>query len=258
MSNWLIVIPARLHSQRLPKKPLAMLEGKPLVVRVYENLQPLREHAEILVATDSNEIQTLCNTENIPVIMTDPNHPSGTDRCHEVASKRDEKWILNVQGDEPFINPMDLLKLMTTLEQSSKPGMGTLVYPQSDSIRKQSPHVVKAITDAKGNALYFSREPIPHGSDQFLEHIGVYAFHRESLIRFHQAPASDLEQTERLEQLRALSIGIPLLVVHASQPSMGIDTYEELEQAAVWYRNQRNSPYPDRNSTTNRFLHEPS
>lgn len=258
MSDWLIIIPARLHSQRLPKKPLALLDGEPLITRVYNNLIPLQEYAQILVATDAQEIEQLCHDRDIPVIVTDPHHPSGTDRCYEVAQKRDEKWILNVQGDEPFINPEDLLALMKAVESAPQEGMGTLVFPQSDIKRKQSPHVVKAVVDDNNRALYFSREPIPHGTDHFLEHIGVYAFERSCLERFHKTPTGELEKAERLEQLRALASGIPLQVVTASQPSMGIDTYEELEQATLWFRNQHpHSQSTTTPSTSNRVLHQP-
>ncbi|MFK7872535.1 MAG: 3-deoxy-manno-octulosonate cytidylyltransferase [Oligoflexales bacterium] len=246
MSNWLIVIPARLNSQRLPSKPLALVDGQPLIIRVYENLKPLLSKAHIVVATDSSDIKELCEAHHVTVMMTRADHPSGTDRCHEVAMQRNEPWVLNVQGDEPFINPEDLESLMEAMQQNPKSEMGTLVHETQDEKKIQSPHVVKVVRNQNDFAMYFSRSVIPHHASSALEHIGVYAFRRETLMRFHNLPVSKHEKIERLEQLRALDHGISLLTVNASQPSMGIDTYEELEQATEWFRHHR--PYSTNDS----------
>ncbi len=240
-SKWLIVIPARLHSERLPQKPLADLAGKPLIVRVYENLTPLAKRgARIVVALDHKDTALVCEQYKVPFVMTKDSHPSGTDRCDEVAQGNpDRPFVLNVQGDEPFVSVDDLSLLMTAMETSTHP-MGTLGFRRDDWASYIDPNIVKIATASDQTAIYFSRAPIPFDRESFrknektvtfTQHQGVYAFRRDRLREFCGLPASPLEQTEKLEQLRAISAGWRIFVANAKSPSMGIDTPEDLAKA---------------------------
>ncbi len=243
--KWLIVVPARLNSERLPKKPLANLAGKPLIVRVYENLAPLKlQGAEIIVAVDHQETAHICATYNIPWAMTKESHISGTDRCAEVALTHDhtcdhKPFILNVQGDEPFVNLDDIRQLMLAMETSHHP-MGTLGFTCHDWESFGDPNVVKIVVSPENTAIYFSRASVPYDREAsrtrtnkvtFLQHLGVYAFRRESLQDFCTLPKSPLEQIEKLEQLRALSAGWKIAISTAKFSSLGIDTPEDLAAA---------------------------
>ncbi len=239
--KWLIVIPARLKSERLPNKPLSMLGGKPLIVRVYENLASLkRQGAEIIVAVDHEQTANICTQFKIPTIMTLESHQSGTDRCAEVALKHAEfPFVLNVQGDEPFVNLDDLRHLMTTMEHSNHP-MGTLGIACHDWDSFIDPNIVKIVVSEDRTAIYFSRAPVPYDREAFrlgtnkatfVQHLGVYAFRRETLQNFCTLPKSTLEQTEKLEQLRALSAGWKIAVSTAKFGSRGIDTPDDLAAA---------------------------
>ena len=239
--DWLIVIPARLASERLPQKPLLDLGGKPLIVRVFENLSPLLARGiEIIVAVDHELTAKTCADYKVPFAMTSPSHKSGTDRCAEVALKYPgRKYILNVQGDEPQVNKDDLLRLMEAMS-SGKSAMATLGFLSSDLIDYQNPNIVKIALANDSSALYFSRAPIPFDRDSmraenksitFVQHLGVYAFTQDSLRDFCRLTPSPLEQTEKLEQLRALSAGWKIQTITASNKSIGIDTPEDLEKA---------------------------
>jgi 3-deoxy-manno-octulosonate cytidylyltransferase (CMP-KDO synthetase) len=234
--NWLIVIPARLGSTRLPRKPLADLAGKPLIVRVFERVAELeRAGAQVVVATDSAEIMTECRKHKVRCEMTREDHPSGTDRVNEVASRHETKFILNIQGDEPFIEISDLEHLAIVMERANLP-MGTLAVASTDHTAFTNPNVVKVVTDSTGRALYFSRAQIPYSrtgreSRPFLRHIGVYAFEKTALAKFCSLRKGNLEETESLEQLRALENGIPIHVAEAKHLTIGIDTPEDLREA---------------------------
>ena len=167
MKDWLIVIPARLESTRLPQKPLQDLAGKPLIIRVYENLEELRKMgARTIVATDSEKVVTECEKYNAEVMITSVDHQSGTDRCWEVASTLDKNFILNVQGDEPFVDVKSLQNLCMRFKESHWADMGTLVYKVNDGYDFNNPNVVKTVLSAEGKALYFSRSPIPFNRDK--------------------------------------------------------------------------------------------
>jgi 3-deoxy-manno-octulosonate cytidylyltransferase (CMP-KDO synthetase) len=241
LSNWLIVIPARLNSERLPRKPLANLAGKPLVVRVFENLAPMQaQGAEVVVAVDHDETAQVCTQFKIPWVMTKESHESGTDRCAEVAQKFINRlFILNVQGDEPFVNSDDLRHLMAAMENSEHQ-MGTLGISRDNWDSYINPNLVKIVVAHDKTAIYFSRAAIPYNRDAFragvnnatfTEHIGVYAFKRDSLENFCALPKSSLEKTEKLEQLRAISAGWKIFVSTAKFESLGIDTPEDLAAA---------------------------
>ncbi|MFW7380433.1 MAG: 3-deoxy-manno-octulosonate cytidylyltransferase [Oligoflexus sp.] len=237
--DWLIVIPARLQSTRLPEKPLADLGGKTLIVRVFERLRPLlKDGAKIVVGTDSEKILKVCQDNGIDVLLTNPQHPSGTDRVYEVAAKEQRKYILNVQGDEPFINIADLKKLCLKLCQEKNPEMATLIYRNLEEKDFHNPNCVKVVRQG-GYAMYFSRASIPFPRDGvfsgFWQHLGVYAFSFPTLKKFCGLPTSELEQIEKLEQLRALENGIRIVISEADQASLGIDTPEDLEEARARY-----------------------
>ncbi len=238
-SQWLIVVPARMASTRLPRKPLADLKGKPLIIRVYERLRSLTEAgAKVVVATDAQEILNCCQVFNVPAVMTRTEHTSGTDRCWEVASTHSQPFVMNVQGDEPFVDVGDLTRLASVFCQNPKPPMATLIFRNSHSTAFANPNVVKAVCGFDGMALYFSRAGVPvtrnpDPRDEFIfwQHLGVYAFQKETLARFCALPPSPLERRESLEQLRALENHIAIRLVEAQSPSLGIDTPEDLEAA---------------------------
>ena len=241
LNRWLIVIPARLSSERLPRKPLADLAGRPLIARVYENLKPLEAlKAKIVVAVDHSDTARACEVFKIPYVMTKDTHLSGTDRCAEVATSiSDRSYVLNVQGDEPFVETSDLRNLMSEMEHRGL-AMGTLGFTRHDREGFEDPNVVKIVCDSMNNAIYFSRAPIPFDRDAsknpaleigYTQHLGVYAFKRETLLAFCDLSPSKLEKIEKLEQLRAIEQGWKIVVVPATIPSLGIDTPEDLRKA---------------------------
>ncbi len=232
---WLVLIPARLNSTRLPSKPLVDLHGKPLIIRVVENIAPLAKlGVRIVVATDSDQIASLCLKESIEAVLTRPDHESGTDRCAEVASRLPEGFIMNLQGDEPFADPGTLITLMEEFE-SSDADMATLAFKRQGAEGLENPNIVKVTINAQRKALYFSRSPIPHYRDSapetWLQHQGVYVFRKDSLMTFVAMKPSPLEIAEKLEQLRALEGGMSILVVESAVSSLGIDTPHDLEIA---------------------------
>lgn len=241
MSAWLIVVPARLGSERLPRKPLADLGGRPLIVRTCENLAPLAAAgARIVVATDSPEVYEACTGAGIACETTRADHQSGTDRCWEVASRYPHELIMNVQGDEPFAPTPDLISLAQEFAARSEADIGTLVFSTTDQTAAADPNVVKAVGTSSGWALYFSRATIPYDRDsqtrshrpaRFWQHLGVYAFRRRRLQAFVALPPSPLETTEKLEQLRALENGWRILLHEARTHARGIDTPADLEAA---------------------------
>lgn len=245
-SDWLIVVPARLRSQRLENKPLQLLGGRPLVTRVFENLAPLeQEGATIVVAADDKEVEAACAAHKIPCVMTSVNHLSGTDRCNEAARGFGKPFVMNVQGDEPFVDLADLRCLAHSF-QSSKAEMGTLGYQVRDDALYQNPNVVKIVMGSNQRALYFSRAPVPYDREAirlsqptraFWQHIGVYCFRKETLASFCSLTASSLEHIEKLEQLRAIEAGWTIHVAEARHTSHGIDTQDDLARAEIlWNR----------------------
>ena len=243
LKDWLIIIPARLGSTRLPRKPLQLLGGEPLISRVYESIAPLKKDgASIIVATDSEVVVKECIKRDIPTVLTDASHKSGSDRCFEVSKSRPHKYILNVQGDEPFTSIKDLTNLINSFALANT-DMGTMAYRSTNYESWQNPNTVKAICNVHSKAIYFSRSPIPsraHSQKEeefsFLHHMGIYAFKKESLARFCKLPQSHLEKTESLEQLRAIENEMSILVVEASKHSKGIDTPEDLQEANKFFK----------------------
>ena len=241
MKNWLIIVPARLASTRLAEKPLALLGSKPLVVRVVENLKPLQDKgARVVVATDSEKVLEVCRQHHIDAQNTSTDHQSGTDRCWEVAEKCASPFVMNIQGDEPFVNSLDLEKLAQSMEQRPEALIGTMAFASQSASEFFDSNTVKVVCSEKMNARYFSRAPIPyhrdgqnHFSGEFWKHIGVYAFTRKSLQQFCLMPPSQLECTERLEQLRAIENDWEIYVQASSVDCHGIDTPQDLQAACA-------------------------
>jgi 3-deoxy-manno-octulosonate cytidylyltransferase (CMP-KDO synthetase) len=233
------IIPARYASTRFPGKALALIAGKPLIQHVVERCQKAKALAEVIVATDDARIaevvKKFCRVE-----MTRPEHPSGTDRIAEVAARCQCDAVVNVQGDEPLIDPAVIDAVAGALAQNE---MSTAATRIKNSADYDNPNVNKVVVNAAGRALYFSRRTIPYlreaasgsVSEQlaafpFLKHLGIYGYRRETLLRLVKFPVSPLESAEKLEQLRALENGIPIAVVKVDYDSVGVDTPEDVKR----------------------------
>jgi 3-deoxy-manno-octulosonate cytidylyltransferase (CMP-KDO synthetase) len=241
-----IVIPARYASTRLPGKPLLRETGKYLVQHVHERALRSRKASAVLVATDDPRIEAAVRSYGGEVVMTQRSHPSGTDRIAEVAQGLPHEVIVNLQGDEPLIDPAALDELIGLLEADPSAGMATLAAPLGSRERYDNPNCVKVVCGGDGSALYFSRAAIPHvrGGEPdfalqaglFLQHVGIYAYRRSFLLRFPQLPPSPLEQLEKLEQLRALEAGVKIRVARIARPTLGVDTYDDYRRFVEAYR----------------------
>ena len=247
--SFVVIIPARLASTRLPNKPLADLGGKPMVVRVAERAQQSGA-SRIIVATDHADIAAACAAHGVEACMTRSDHPSGTDRIAEVAhllGLAPDAVVVNLQGDEPLIDPALLAACAARIEAGVP--MATCAHPLSDVADAFNPNVVKVVLDKLGRALYFSRATIPWHRDGFaatreqlpagyvpLRHIGLYAYSNAFLQRYPQLEPSPLESIEALEQLRVLWHGVPIAVhVTAEAPHAGVDTPADLERVRLFY-----------------------
>ena len=230
--NVVAVIPARLASTRLPRKMLREIAGVPLLARVYEGVRRASSLAEVIVATDSDEIRSFCEQQRFNVQMTSTAHRSGTERVHEIATVIAGDVYLNVQGDEPLTRPEQIESLIA-LMRNSNAEVGTLKTAAAD-VDLNNPSAVKVVTDISGRALYFSRATIPHDRDgvrpQYFKHLGFYAYRKEALDKFVSWPESSLERSERLEQLRFLENGVPIYVAETPFDTVGIDTEEDLRR----------------------------
>ena len=242
-STPVVIIPARLASQRLPDKVLLDLHGKPMIQRVYEQALQAHRVQAVYIATDSPEIRAVCASFTDQIIMTRSDHPSGTDRLAEASASVDAPAIINVQGDEPFIDPRLIDRLAEQLADPAVP-MVTAAFRIRSVADFIDPALVKVVIGHQQRALYFSRSPVPFPRqlrlsehtelpDDFLAygHLGIYGYRTNFLQRYARLPPTYLEQTERLEQLRVLENGYALRVIQAEQPSLGIDTPEDLEKA---------------------------
>jgi 3-deoxy-manno-octulosonate cytidylyltransferase (CMP-KDO synthetase) len=231
------VIPARFSSTRLPGKALVEIEGVPMVVRAWRQAVKAHVLSRVLVATDDERIARAVVAAGGEAMMTSPAHRSGTDRLAEVASIVSAGIYLNVQGDLPFIDPADLDALAAPMRADEGIAMATLATPIADADEWRNPNVVKVVCDARGDALYFSRAPIPWPREGAapptgaLRHIGVYAYRRDFLLRFAALQPGALETLEQLEQLRALERGFRIRVMASVAPSLEVDTAEDLTRA---------------------------
>ncbi|MGH3079751.1 MAG: 3-deoxy-manno-octulosonate cytidylyltransferase [Gaiellaceae bacterium] len=234
----LAVVPVRYGASRLPGKPLADLGGRPLVQWVYEAATACRAFDEVVVATDSEDIAATVRDFGGTVQLTRDDHASGTDRVAEVAARHgDADIVVNVQGDQPFVTAEMLTTLVSPYLAGELPPMTTLACPLADPAWWTDPNIVKVVRDVNGYALYFSRSSIPHDAMDTgsvvkpLHHLGLYAFTRESVLRFPELPPTPLEQQERLEQLRALEHGIRIRVCETDRPVLEVNTSDDLERA---------------------------
>jgi 3-deoxy-manno-octulosonate cytidylyltransferase (CMP-KDO synthetase) len=240
-----IIIPARYASSRLPGKPLLRATGKYLVQHVYEQACQARAD-QVLVATDDERIAAAVQSFGGEAVLTRADHPSGTDRVAEVASRLDVDVVVNLQGDEPLIPPALLDLLPELLRRDSKADVATLAVPIASKEQWHDPACVKVVRDGLGRALYFSRSPIPFvrddqptfgGADSpFLQHLGLYAYRRDFLLDLARQPPSPLEALEKLEQLRVLSLGRLIQVGVVPHACRGVDTPADYERFVQAYR----------------------
>jgi len=248
------VIPARFASTRFPGKPLASLGDRTLIEQVVERARAARRLQRVIVATDDERIANVCRSSGAEVVLTSPDHPSGTDRVAEAARTAGETFdvVVNVQGDEPFVTPTSLDRLVSAFDENPSTEIATLAEPLARIDEWLDRNVVKVVTTLDGRALYFSRAPIPFyaaggaaedpaeglksrpgGLSGFLKHQGIYAYRTGALFALTAMPPSPLERDESLEQLRALQAGLHIRVLVSDFRSVGVDTPADLERAAA-------------------------
>jgi 3-deoxy-manno-octulosonate cytidylyltransferase (CMP-KDO synthetase) len=219
------IIPARWSSTRFPGKPLYPIEGKALLMRVWERCKRAKNLDAVIVATDDMRIAEAAFDWGADVALTSPSHCSGTDRIAEVAGNaRQFEFIINIQGDEPLVDPRLIDKIVVKLREQRAIQVVTAAHRFEHPEDAISPHQVKVVVDLAGNALYFSRAPIPYSGSAFLRHQGIYGFRRNALLKFVKWKPTPLERAESLEQLRALENGVKVHVLITAKGSPGIDT----------------------------------
>ena len=244
------IIPARYASTRFPGKPLALIAGQLLIQRVVEQCRKAKSLSNVIVATDDTRIweavQNFCQVE-----MTRPEHPSGSDRIAEVAAHCECDAVVNVQGDEPLIDPAVIDAVALALRENEMSTAATTIRSTSEY---DNPNVVKVVVNTAGRALYFSRRAIPYlreaasrsANEQlaafpFLKHLGIYGYRRETLLRLVQYPVSPLENAEKLEQLRALDNGVGIAVVKVDYNSVGVDLPEDVARVEILISHRGNT-----------------
>ena len=236
----LCIIPARYASTRLPGKPLRDIAGKPMIVRVYERATGAQRVHEVVVATDDERIRAAVEEHGGHAVMTRADHATGTDRLAEVAAQRpDCDLIINVQGDEPLIDPAVIDALVAPFEHDAALMMATAKTEITDAAEMENPNNVKVVTDRTGNALYFSRARIPYARNagaKVYKHIGIYAYRRDFLLAYAKMVQTELECSESLEQLRALENGYRIRVVETDAVFIGVDTEEDLAAVNAEYQ----------------------
>jgi 3-deoxy-manno-octulosonate cytidylyltransferase (CMP-KDO synthetase) len=229
------LIPARYQSSRLPGKPLALIDGRPMIEHVYRRASEARTVDAVAVATDDERIAEAIDRAGGLAVMTRADHASGTDRLAEVAADLACEVVVNVQGDEPLLPAAAIDDAVAPLAAGPGGEMTTLRRPLTNAADLAAPSVVKVVIDLEGYALYFSRAPIPftrpgHDAPACWHHIGLYAYRREALLRLAALPQTPLERAEGLEQLRALEHGIRILTVQTDAEALGVDTPEDLQR----------------------------
>jgi 3-deoxy-manno-octulosonate cytidylyltransferase (CMP-KDO synthetase) len=237
-----VIIPARYASTRFPGKPLADICGKPMIQWVYERSSLCRSVDQVIVATDDERIAAAVRNFGGEVAMTRSDHPTGTDRLAEVAAGLDTDLVVNVQGDEPLIEPAMIEAAVKSLMEDASILMGTLKTPLASLEEYLNPNVVKVVTDQQGFALYFSRAPIPYPRDRadrleecwsdlpVAKHVGLYVYRREFLLQYPTFVETPLERFEKLEQLRVLEHGFRIRAVETTLTVQGVDTPQDLER----------------------------
>ncbi|MBI4720562.1 MAG: 3-deoxy-manno-octulosonate cytidylyltransferase [Chitinivibrionia bacterium] len=232
-ASFAIILPARYDSSRFPGKPLAEVAGKPLIAWAYERALRVRGAAFVAVATDDERIARAVEAFGGAVVMTSREMPTGTDRVAEASRQLAHDIVVNLQGDEPVV-PGGLVEAMVSLVNEAGADMATACHAIRDAAEMENPNAVKVVMGGSGRALYFSRSPIPYGAWRDLHgrsggkfrayrHIGIYAYRKEALMRFASAPRSVLEQSEGLEQLRALDLGMDVRVAESKECTAGVD-----------------------------------
>lgn len=240
----LVVIPARYASTRLPGKPLEMIGDRAMIHRVYHQATKCEAVDKVVVATDDQRIMDYCISHALECQMTEKDHPSGTDRVAEVAKKySDFEVVINIQGDEPFIDPLQISDLIEMFVDPAS-DIVTQCKEIEDGDRLHDFNVVKVVRDQLDKVLYFSRQAIPAhrdlpyrewiGRSKYFQHIGIYGFRRDTLLQLIELPISDLEKAESLEQLRWMDYGYDILAKETTYDSIGIDTMEDLMKARKW------------------------
>lgn len=236
------IIPARYASTRLPGKPLIDLAGTPMVIRVCERARAAKLVSRVIVATDDERILGVARKHGVEAVLTSPDHATGTDRLAEVAAALDCDIVVNVQGDEPLISPETIDAAIRPLLADSELPMATTCEPLTAADDVLNPNIVKVIRNERGDALYFSRAPIPYDranplvpgtmveSGRWWKHTGLYVYRRSFLSRFTALSPAPLETVEALEQLRALHHGFPIRVMETRHSSPGVDTPEDVER----------------------------
>jgi 3-deoxy-manno-octulosonate cytidylyltransferase (CMP-KDO synthetase) len=228
-----VVIPARYGATRLPGKPLAEIDGRPMIWYVWDRARRAETPSRVVVATDDARIAAAVRGFGGEAVMTSPDCQSGTDRVAEAARGMDEEVIVNLQGDEPMMHPSVVDAVAAPLVGDPGVLMSTAALLQDDPAEYGRPSVVKVVVDARGDALYFSRSPIPHyrdaGTGRYRKHLGIYGYRRDFLFRVAALPPSRHEEAERLEQLRVLENGHRIRVVDVAHDSVGVDTPEDLK-----------------------------
>ncbi len=238
------VIPARLGSTRFPEKVLQPLAGKPMIQHVWERAAAAKKLSALIVACDDRRIYDCVQAFGGKAVLTRPDHPNGTSRIAEVAAGTQADVFINIQGDEPLMDPANMDTLAALFEQDTGLQTATLAVVRSDPEGYRNPNVVKVVCDAAGYALYFSRASVPYVRDSeggavgYLKHLGIYAYRRDFLLQFVQWPASPLEQAEKLEQLRILERGVKMRVVTAARDSVGVDTQEDFVRVEKILKNE--------------------
>ena len=238
----LCVIPARYASTRLPGKPLADICGKPMICRVWERARRAEKPERVIVATDDERIYDAVRAEGGEALLTRADHPTGTDRLAEVAEAYPEvDLIVNVQGDEPLIEPSVIDDLIAPFEMDENLPMATVMVRMEDAAEQLNPNNVKVVVDKLGYALYFSRSLVPYpraAAGPVYKHIGIYAYRRDFLLRYARLEPTPLERAESLEQLRALENGYGIRVLETDCRFVGVDTPEDLALVNKIYREQ--------------------
>ena len=243
MSNIVIAIPARFGSSRFPGKVTALLAGKPVLQHVYEACVKANL-GRIVIATESPRVVTTCMQFGANVIMTPETCQSGTDRIFHATQNCSENIIINVQGDEPFINPQTIVKIAQLLQNDPQCDIATAVMATTDDAKIDNPNCVKAVLGADMKALYFSRSRVPFKRDPspenkdfvYWHHCGIYGYRKSALQKFVSLPQSPLEKMEKLEQLRALENGLTIKCVQIEPAGPAIDTEDDLRRAEAYYK----------------------
>jgi 3-deoxy-manno-octulosonate cytidylyltransferase (CMP-KDO synthetase) len=242
-----VIIPARYGSSRFEGKVLAKKSGKFLVQHAYERALLAKGIHQVLIATDDDRVAQACKTFGAACVMTSMAHQSGTDRIAEAVRDVQADIIINLQADEPEIDPANIEKVASLLADNPDADMATLIAPFETAEQVANPNIVKCVIDIRGRALYFSRSPIPYNrssggvgsAKDYWRHLGIYAYRKSFLVKFTQLPPGFLETTEKLEQLRALENGFTILTAKVERVWDGVDTPEQYEAFVKRYNNEK-------------------